>query len=454
MKIEINLIDDNPYQTRDDFEHVEALADNIKANGLINPVILRPVSSRYELLCGECRLRACKMLGLTTVESEVKELSDNDARMVSFIDNEKRKKLKPVARAKAIYGIFTVMYTNDKSRTGNINVISPGSSEIIKLLRKTHDKIISPNKYINASLTDSEENLKILCNKIGLKFTQIIESLNLLNLPDELQTDKYGRSQQDLNSVVRVKKHFDTRISKAKLTEEKSGDINHIQSKKLIVDSERIEKKLIEKTIDKTYEPGLIKKMSDAIIKAPDELKLEVVNTDDHIKNRNISEVILKVNSEKDINDEDKEDIMEKMINDYTVNTNDKIDEFVNQFKELPHDLKEGVKDGLALEAAKQIWIEKDTSKRIEMIDRVINKPKTKQISITKPSNRPKVSEVMTNQKYRIIKELYDVSIINAKLFKTYPKEYKNEIIESMENTIDKLTDKIKEINEYNESKN
>ncbi|NLP18853.1 MAG: ParB/RepB/Spo0J family partition protein, partial [Firmicutes bacterium] len=70
----------NPYQPRRRFakEEMAELAESIRQYGVLQPVVARPAPEGLELVAGERRLRACKMLGLMTIPTIVKELTDQD----------------------------------------------------------------------------------------------------------------------------------------------------------------------------------------------------------------------------------------------------------------------------------------------------------------------------------------------------------------------------------------
>ena len=97
--IQLSEIQKNPYQPRKDFseEKIQELAQSIKENGLIQPIIVRqsPVIG-YEILAGERRYRASIVAGLSEVPVIVKNLSDQDMMVHSIIENLQREDLNPV----------------------------------------------------------------------------------------------------------------------------------------------------------------------------------------------------------------------------------------------------------------------------------------------------------------------------------------------------------------------
>lgn len=94
----------NPYQPRLVFKEneLEELAQSIKENGLIQPIIVRKSDIiGYELIAGERRLRASQLAGLTTIPAIVKDISTDDSMKQAIIENLQRQDLNPIEEAKA-----------------------------------------------------------------------------------------------------------------------------------------------------------------------------------------------------------------------------------------------------------------------------------------------------------------------------------------------------------------
>jgi ParB family transcriptional regulator, chromosome partitioning protein len=103
--IALDAIDKNPYQTRYlfDKELLEELADSIRANGVVQPVVVRPAEEdgRYILILGERRCRASKLAGKTTVPAIVKRVSAQQAAEMTVIENLQRQDLNCLEQAEA-----------------------------------------------------------------------------------------------------------------------------------------------------------------------------------------------------------------------------------------------------------------------------------------------------------------------------------------------------------------
>ncbi|MDU7550424.1 MAG: ParB/RepB/Spo0J family partition protein [Streptococcus mitis] len=113
--ISITDIQKNPYQPRKEFdgEKLHELAQSIKENGVIQPIIVRqsPVIG-YEILAGERRYRASLLAGLTSIPAVVKQLSDQEMMVQSIIENLQRENLNPIEEAHAYESLVEKGFTH------------------------------------------------------------------------------------------------------------------------------------------------------------------------------------------------------------------------------------------------------------------------------------------------------------------------------------------------------
>ena len=113
--ISITDIQKNPYQPRTEFdrEKLDELAQSIKENGVIQPIIVRqsPVIG-YEILAGERRYRASLLAGLTSIPAVVKQLSDQEMMVQSIIENLQRENLNPIEEARAYESLIEKGFTH------------------------------------------------------------------------------------------------------------------------------------------------------------------------------------------------------------------------------------------------------------------------------------------------------------------------------------------------------
>ena len=90
--------EDQPRKNFDD-DSLEELANSIKADGVIQPIVVRKVGDKYEIIAGERRFRASKLAGLEKVPVVVKNVSDRKARELALVENIQREDLNPIEEA-------------------------------------------------------------------------------------------------------------------------------------------------------------------------------------------------------------------------------------------------------------------------------------------------------------------------------------------------------------------
>ena len=143
MYIKLDDIIPNRFQPREVFdeEALNRLADSIRQHGVIEPILVRPVSNKYEIVAGERRYKASVLAGLTKIPAMVRQLDDKESSIVAFIENEHRSDVSAVEEA------------------------------------RTMDRILKNN-----NMTQEE-----LAKELGVNQSTIANKLRLLNLPLEVQ---------------------------------------------------------------------------------------------------------------------------------------------------------------------------------------------------------------------------------------------------------------------------
>ncbi len=99
--ISIDLLEKNPFQPRETFDEktIKELAESIREKGLIQPIIVREVGEKYQIVAGERRFLAAKLLGLKSIPAIIKDISEKESAEIALIENIQRKNLNPVEEA-------------------------------------------------------------------------------------------------------------------------------------------------------------------------------------------------------------------------------------------------------------------------------------------------------------------------------------------------------------------
>ena len=124
----------NPFQPRHDFDEtgLNELAASIRENGLIQPITVRKAGSRYEIVAGERRLRACRSLGWTHIPALISEVSDKEMAQLALIENIQREDLSPIEEAEAYR---TILAEGDLTQEQLADKIGKSQSAIANKLR-------------------------------------------------------------------------------------------------------------------------------------------------------------------------------------------------------------------------------------------------------------------------------------------------------------------------------
>jgi ParB family chromosome partitioning protein len=131
--IPIDTIDANPLQPRRTFQpdRLEELAQSIRSNGIIQPLVVRRAGDRFQLVAGERRWRAAKLAGIQQVPVVVREIPDDRLLEITLIENIQREDLNPIETAVAFERMMRELVLNPeqvgqrtgKDRTTIVNLI-------------------------------------------------------------------------------------------------------------------------------------------------------------------------------------------------------------------------------------------------------------------------------------------------------------------------------------------
>jgi len=146
---------------------IRELADSIKAQGLLQAIVVRPLNGRYEIIAGHRRYLACSTLGLTHVTCNVKDLSDEDAALAKAMENMQREDLTPIEEARAYKRLssnFNMTYQQIADKSGKTAVIIKKRIALLTLhpdvIAAIHDRKIPVGVGEEIAFIDDPNTLK------------------------------------------------------------------------------------------------------------------------------------------------------------------------------------------------------------------------------------------------------------------------------------------------------
>src|SRR5713101_798150 len=214
--LRIEHIDRNRYQTRARMDEaaLNDLAASIKANGVMQPIVVRPLrDGRFELIAGERRWLASQRAGKQTVPAIVRQVSDQQALELTIIENLQREDLGPMEQAQAFDRLsreFNVTQEQMAQRTGKDRTTIANYMRLLKLpievqeeLKRNQELTFSHAKLL---LTlNSEEEIRRIAKEIVSKHLSTIQTEALIfNLKNPSSENGHGQAIRPADPNVRA----------------------------------------------------------------------------------------------------------------------------------------------------------------------------------------------------------------------------------------------------------
>jgi ParB family chromosome partitioning protein len=138
LQVDIDLLDPSPYQPRTRFAEtaLEELAQSIRSSGIIQPLVVRKIGARYQLIAGERRWRAAQRAQLLRVPVVLREVGDEQALELTLVENIQREDLNPIEQARAFERLMDQFHlTQDEvaGRTGKDRATVANSVRLLAL---------------------------------------------------------------------------------------------------------------------------------------------------------------------------------------------------------------------------------------------------------------------------------------------------------------------------------
>ena len=190
--IEVSLDDiiPNRFQPRLSFDEqgLNELAESIRQHGIIQPLVLRKIGDKYEIIAGERRYKASYIAGLTKVPAVIIDLNDNESAEVAIVENIQRKDLSPIEEAKSYKKLLDRGYlTQDQlaSRMGKNQSTVSNKLRLLNLDEKVQDALLNnkiSERHARSLLKlENKEEQKEVLDEIIEKRLNVRDTEDLIN---------------------------------------------------------------------------------------------------------------------------------------------------------------------------------------------------------------------------------------------------------------------------------
>lgn len=192
VNVRIDEIIPNRFQPRLAFDEKELneLADSIKMHGIIQPLVLRRIGDKYEIIAGERRYKASVLAGLTQVPAVIMNIDDQKSAEVAVVENLQRKDLTAIEEAQSYKKILDMGYLTQEELATRMGVAQSTIANKLRLLNLTipvkeallHNKISERHARSLLNITDNNLQISMLNRIIAERLTvrQTDEEINKL----------------------------------------------------------------------------------------------------------------------------------------------------------------------------------------------------------------------------------------------------------------------------------
>ncbi|MGB3401115.1 MAG: ParB/RepB/Spo0J family partition protein [Microcoleaceae cyanobacterium] len=218
------------YQPRQYFdpEKLEELAQTIRRQGILEPLLVRPIGKQYEVVAGGRRYRAALLAELSEVSVVIKELDDKQALELSILENVQREDLNPVEVAEGILKLLEIQL--------NLN-----RSEVVSLLYRMHNEAKGKVTRNVSGKTDSKVVEEIFA-VVGVSWKSFVETkLALLNKPEDV-LDAVRSGQLAYTKAMALAKLKDSETRQQLLDEAVEQNLSLTQIKERIKELQSVPK--------------------------------------------------------------------------------------------------------------------------------------------------------------------------------------------------------------------
>ena len=200
FELNINDIMPNRFQPREIFDEqaLNELALSIKEHGVIQPIIVRKIGDKYEIIAGERRYRASQLAGKTTIPALVRDIDDKETAKIALLENLQRSDLTPIEEAKTYQTILKLDNITQEELAANLGKSQSTVANKLRLLNLAEEvQTALLNKQISERHARSLLNVPNLEEQKKLLNQVIMNRLTVRQLDDEIMTLTGKKPQEE-----------------------------------------------------------------------------------------------------------------------------------------------------------------------------------------------------------------------------------------------------------------
>jgi ParB family chromosome partitioning protein len=135
-EVPVEAIEKNPFQPRKTFddEDIQSLSESIRNHGVLQPLVVRQVGDRYQLIAGERRLRAAQVAGLAAVPVTVVDFNDQQSFEAALVENIQRSDLNPIDKAQGFKDYLQRYHMTHEQLAARLGLARPTITNLVALL--------------------------------------------------------------------------------------------------------------------------------------------------------------------------------------------------------------------------------------------------------------------------------------------------------------------------------
>lgn len=224
LVLDINKIEPNKNQPRKNFnsETLEILAESIRDNGIIQPILVRKVEEgKYQIVAGERRYKAAKMAGLGEVPVVVKEIEDYKVTELALIENLQREDLNPIEEAASFLMLiekYDLTQDEVSKRVGRSRSAITNSIRLLNLPREVIKEIemgrLSSGQARALLSIKNEEELKDMAKKVIERGMSVREIERWVSLKKEVKNSKKAKKEEQENIYKDLEKDMQNKLKR------------------------------------------------------------------------------------------------------------------------------------------------------------------------------------------------------------------------------------------------